>query len=454
MAFSIVPISPAPDRSLHLGAAGSPHCAPAARPILLAALLCAPALAAADGAAIEGGVLTRFQDRPALLAHAGTTPLTSEAFGRSFVLANNVSECFQALSHNSDDPCLAPDAVASGFAVRTRLGSVFFEGFDIDLVMLGAGFLGVPVHAVGNNVISGPVDNPTVIDFQPPVTLVGMDLHEPIISGAVAIRAFGADDQDLGGFQVEMVGTSGFAGFASSAPVSRVELQTVAQDGGELFSGLLFGGGAGQLRGPDAVDFGVLTVGSQAAVDIELSNDGGLDLPVPVVGGLGGLPAQFTVLADACSGAVVPAGASCLLRLAFVPGHAGVVTYDLALSPVADTAIRLRGEGRTPRLASVPGHLDFGQVAPGASSAPQTLTLSNLTGAVVAGQLPQLPAVLTRVGGDCPPGAIVLAPGEHCSLDLVFAPSTPGPFDAELVLQSGSHAAARTTVSGLAGGAP
>lgn len=422
--------------------------------LLAAALLCAPTLAV-SGAGTEGGVLQRFLDRPALIAHAGDMPLTSEEFARTFVLPGALAECFQAVSSQSDDPCFAPGAAQAGFAVRTRMGNVHHNGSDVDLVLLGPGFLGLPVHAIGNNVLAGPPGNPTVIDFDPPVTLVGLDLFEPIESGTVAIRAIGPGEQDLGGFEVDMVGISGFAGFASPVPVVRIEFDTVvAESGGELFSGLVFGGGPGQLAGPDRVDFGSQALGGESVIDIELRNDGWLDLHLPGLAGLAQLPAHFTVIADGCTGATVSPGGVCVLRMAFAPGHDGVVAHELALAPVADAAIRLRGEGRTPRLATAPGHLDFGQVAAGASSAPQTLILSNLTGAVVGSQLPALPAAIERVGGNCPSAAIALAPGEQCSLELVFAPPTAGPFDAELVLQAGAYTVGRTTVSGLGGGAP
>lgn len=444
---------PGPDRPRRSGT-GAPAAAPLATLCLATALAWAPAGQAAPSG---GEPVQWFDSRAALLAHAGATPLLEETWARGFAPAGSLAECFQAVAARSDDPCLAPGAAATGFAVRTRLGSVFFEGSDVDLVMLGQGFAGVPARAVGNNVIGGGELTPTVIDFDPAVTLVGLTVHEPIVGGDVRIRAFGAGDVELADQVVVLSAGTGFGGFASTEPVVRVEINAVDADGGELFSGLMYGGGEGRLQAAaDEADFGIGLRGERLEAVVSLANTGWLPLAVPGLPGLAALPAPFAVADDGCTGAVLAPGEACGLTLAFTPGHDGEFRHPLELGPVGEGQVVLTGQARGPRLATQPGHLSFGEVAVGGSSSPQALTVTNLTGATVR-QVPlALPAQFERTGGDCGAATIELAPGESCTLVLAFSPGGPGEFDGDLAFLHDGRLAALATVSGraVAGGAP
>lgn len=430
-----------------------PCCAPILSAGLAAALAAAPAISAA---APEGAAVQWFPDRAALIAHAGATPLLEETWARGFAPAGSLAECFQAVGARVDDPCLAPGAAVAGFAVRTRLGSVFYNGADVDLVMLGEGFLGLPGRAVGNNVIGEGELTPTVIEFSPPVTLVGLTLHEPMSGGDVRVRVFGAGDQPLAEQVVALPGGNGFGGFSSSVPVVRVEFNAIAPDGGELFSGLLFGGGGGRLEVAGGGDFGIGLRGERRETTVVLANSGALELAVAGFPALAALPAPFAVVGDQCTGAVLPPGATCELVLSFTPAHDGEFRHVLPLEPVAEEGIELSGQARGPRLATEPGHLSFGEVAIGTGSAPQQLVLTNLTGAAVTQVPVVLPEAVARAGGDCGEATIDLAPGESCTLSLAFHPTDAGEFDAELPFLQAGRVAALATISGRAttGGAP
>lgn len=442
-----------PERLRRAGA-GVPAGGHLATVCLAAALAWSPASPAASSG---DDPVQWFASRAALLAHAGATPLAEETWARGFAPAGSLAECFQAVGERVDDPCLSPGAAVAGFAVRTRLGSVFFEGTDVDLVMLGEGFAGVPARAVGNNVIGGGELTPTVVDFAPAVTLVGLTLHEPMTGGDVRIRVFGTGGVELADQVVVLPGGTGFGGFASTAPVVRVEINAVAADGGELFSGLLFGGGEGRLQSAaDVADFGIGLRGQRLETTLSLVNAGWLELAVPGLPGLATLPAPFAVADDACTGAVLDPGDTCEVTLAFTPAHDGEFGHLLELGPVGAGGVALSGQARGPRLAAQPGHLSFGEVAVGTSSSPQALTLTNLTGAPVR-QVPlALPAQLARTGGDCGASTIDLAPGESCTLVLTFSPGVPGEYDVDLPFEHAGGLAALATVSGRAsaGGAP
>jgi hypothetical protein len=81
--------------------------------------------------------------------------------------------------------------------------------------------------------------------------------------------------------------------------------------------------------------------------------------------------------------------------------------------------------------------IDFGAVAPGGISAPQTLTISssgNLALEVVA--ISGVTGAFEALGGSCPSAPFDLAPGGTCTLDFQFAPADDQPQLLDLVFES------------------
>ncbi len=399
----------------------------------------------------DPGDLDIYDTRHGLLAAADGVPLRQEDFAAGFTTPGMVSTCFQAVGHLANDPCFAPGDLQPGFGIRSSRGSIFDANqADVDVVTLGESILGTPTKVVGANIPDLPW-NPTRIDFDPHPTVIGMDVYDGMQGQTVQLWVYDAAEQLIGSFSVEPTATNApvFAGFISPVPVRRVEINALVEGGAELIGHLIYGGGAGRLVAAQSqLDFGPLAVGDSAEGELELINHGHLD---HLVSTLPVLPAPYQLLNDGCSGITLAMDESCSVEIGLAPQHEGNFDRPFRFGEGEHDRVRLRGQARGPRLASVPGHLDFGSVAAGASSPPQTLTLVNLTGATVrASQAALVAPPFSRVGGDCAVGAIELQPGDACTLELVFAPAAAGEFDADLHLQAGATRIVRASLHGVA----
>lgn len=381
------------------------------------------------------GTLQVFDDRDELLAAVAGIDLVHEDFSGSLVPEFGQRICYQAVGHQSNDPCFIPGDLAPGFGMRSSRGSIFSNQVDIDLVVLDT-YMGLPTPMIGNNVQDLPY-NPLRIDFDPLVTVVGMDVLDGLLGGPVQIDAYGPDESLIGSFTVQPPGQglTEFAGMVSHVPISRVDVNAPTDGGAELIGRLLFGGGIGSLAAVDgAIDLGTLAAGSPSAGSFQLANIGHLALDNLQ---LQPLPAPFVLAADGCTGTDLAAGQTCTLDIALAGTDSGL--HLATWQPLADSgpAIGLRADVVPARLQTAPGHLDFGDVAAGSSSATQSVTVFNNTGAVIGTGLPVvLPAPFSRVGGDCPEAGIELAPDASCQLDIVFSPPAVGEYDSELAVYS------------------
>lgn len=402
------------------------------------------------------GALQVYVDRSGLLAAVDGIAISQEDFTGSLVPAGNLRVCYQAVGNRSDDPCFAPGDLVPGFGVRSSRGSIFdVNTVDVDIVALGEGFMDMPFPVIGNNVLDLPY-NPLRIDFDPPVTIVGMDAFDGMQGGPVQIDAYDGDGALIGGFTVQPAGASSpaFAGFTSAVPVHRVDVNAQTDGGGELIGQLLFGGGAGRLASADAgFDLGTVSLGSGTAVEFELVNHGHL----PVTGiQLPALPAPFQLTDDNCTGSSVPGGEACTIAIGVSGAAPGVHLATWHPGGDDDSAVALRADVVPARLQTAPGHLDFGVVAAGGTSAPQSVTVRNGTGASIATGIPVvLAAPFVRAGGDCPASGIELAPGASCQLDIVFSPQAAGDYDSELPLYNADGSPGGISLAGRGtGGAP
>lgn len=414
-----------------------------------------PALAGAPLVERGNGSLQVFNDRDDLLAAAAGIDLVHEDFSGSLVPAYGQRVCYQAVGHRSNDPCFVPGDLAPGFGMRSSRGSIFANQIDIDLIVLDS-YMGLPTPMIGNNVLDLPY-NPVRIDFDPLVSVVGMDVLDGILGGPVQIDAYGSDESLLGSFTVQPPGKglTGFAGMISSVPISRVDVNAPTDGGGELIGRLLFGGGVGRLATVDGeLDLGTVAAGSPPVATFELANTGHLALEAVQ---LQPLPAPFVLAADQCSGSDLAGGATCTLEVALAGTAPGL--HLATWQPLGGDGpeIGLRADVVAARLHTVPGHLDFGDVVAGTSSAPQSVTVINSTGATFNTGLPVVvPAPFNRVGGDCPEAGIELAPDHSCELDIVFSPQTAGDHDSDLTVYNVGEGPGGITLAGrgVQGGAP
>ncbi len=403
------------------------------------------------------GSLQVFDDRDDLLAAVAGIDLVHEDFSGGLVPASGMRVCYQAVGHRANDPCFVPGDLEPGFGVRSSRGSIFDENtIDIDIVALGAGFLGIPDTVIGNNVTDLPY-NPLRIDFHPATTVVGMDVYDGMLGGPVQIDAYALDDSLIGTFTVQPadINVAAFAGMISDVPIRRVEVNAPSDGGGELIGRLLFGGGAGHLAAVHGdVDLGTVAVGATAGAALELANRGHLALAEIQ---LQSVPAPFTITADGCTGLQLAGGKTCTVEIAFAGAGAGV--HLATWWPIGNDgpAIQLRADAVAARLQTAPGHLDFGDIPAGTSSSTQAVTVSNGTGAAIGTGLPvSVPAPFSRAGGDCPEAGIALAPGASCQLEIAFSPPAAGDYDSDLILYDADGGPGGISLAGrgVSGGTP
>jgi hypothetical protein len=138
---------------------------------------------------------------------------------------------------------------------------------------------------------------------------------------------------------------------------------------------------------------------------------------------------NFSVGDETCTTASpLPAGGSCTVDIVFSPGArgelAGLIRFSSNIGRVNG---RLEGIGLAPVVSTSPRPLAFGSTEVGASTAPQTVTVTNAGDAplVVTGVTPNRTAGNFHIDGEsCTVSPV--APGETCTVDVVFTPLARG----------------------------
>jgi hypothetical protein len=88
-------------------------------------------------------------------------------------------------------------------------------------------------------------------------------------------------------------------------------------------------------------------------------------------------------------------------------------------------------------LVVTPETLDFGGIDVGHAGTPMTVTLSNRGGEILTiGQVDTAAAPFAQAGGSCGPLPIVLAMNASCTLEFSFAPTSFGPFEQSIGIDS------------------
>jgi len=205
---------------------------------------------------------------------------------------------------------------------------------------------------------------------------------------------------------------------------------------------------------PTALTFASQKVGqpSQPFV-VTVSNSGGA--PMANIGFqiTGQSASSFSIAATNC-GALLNNGSSCTVSVVFTPSATGGSAATLAISSstsgVAAISVPLSGTGTAPGAIQVsPAHLAFPIVAPGQSSPPQGVFITN-TGVNPLTQLNlALSPPFSLSGSTC---AATLAAGSSCSAGVLFSPAVNGTFSSALTVSSPSLSTTATvTLSGIGG---
>jgi hypothetical protein len=213
---------------------------------------------------------------------------------------------------------------------------------------------------------------------------------------------------------------------------------------------------------PAVTDFGATTIGTPRELDLTLRNSGNLPLTPasPVTAITGSQAAEFAVVSPACG--PLASGATCVVRVRFVPGADGVRTASITASyrvasaaavvPISATA-RLTGTGAVApvlALTITPGELVFPDTVVGTASPSQVLTVRN------TGNQPNAIASVTPGGthpaefpvSGCAPG-LSLAPNATCDLTVVFQPANVGPRSATVEVRGAGGSVASGAARGV-----
>ena len=205
---------------------------------------------------------------------------------------------------------------------------------------------------------------------------------------------------------------------------------------------------------PTALTFAAQKVGQPSPASLlTVSNTGGA--PMANIGFqlTGQSAASFSIAATTC-GALLNNGASCTVSVVFTPSATGGSAASLVISSstggVAAISVPLNGTGSAPGAIQVtPAQLAFPIVAPGQSSPPQGVFITN-TGVNPLSQLNlALSAPFSLSGSTC---TGTLAAGSSCSTGVVFSPAVNGTFTSALTVSSPSLSTTATvTLSGIGG---
>jgi hypothetical protein len=194
----------------------------------------------------------------------------------------------------------------------------------------------------------------------------------------------------------------------------------------------------------NSLTFPKIPLGQTTSLSLTLSNLGGGTLNLPGVT----ITGDFSIQANTC-GTQVLAGASCTVTVGFTPTKKGSrkgtlrFTDDAASSP---QNVTLSGSGLS--IALSPAAFDFGPELVGQMTAPQTVTISNvstatvnLTGFSVTGASADYSTSGITCGGS-------LAAGASCSLNLSFDPTKKGVRAAKFNVANSGGGTATATLTG------
>lgn len=407
----------------------------------------------------DPGGLTRHDDLASFEAATATMDLQFEDFEGGFGDITSGVDCFQALGRDSNDACFAPGDLVPGFAMRSSRGSIFGEAGDSDLVKLGPWVTGTPSTVVGAYQPVGA----THISFEPDVVAVAMNVFDVLQGQTVAVTAYAAGDVQIGTLTVSTpaIAQAAFLGLTSDTPIDRIELDALAEGGAEMIDDLYFGGRAGVLElaipvaspergagGVTRIELEPAAVGATAITSVPFRNAGHLPLAISA---LPPLSAPLSWTGGTCTGTALAPGATCTAQIAFAPTHEGRFDSVIADATVLAQSLTVTAEAQVDHVTPVPGHLEFGIVASGGQSTPQTITLRNFTALEASAVALTTSGPFVAAGGTCGAAPFELPPGAGCTLIYRFAPTSDGDFAGRVEIEMEGGARVRAGLTGRTG---
>jgi hypothetical protein len=177
---------------------------------------------------------------------------------------------------------------------------------------------------------------------------------------------------------------------------------------------------------PDPFDFGDVKVGSPAAShEFTVTNDGSLLLVIPV-GGVSVTGAGFSKGADGCSDKIILLGGSCKFTVLFDPGSAGPQSGLASITsndPASPYGVSLSGNGTVPVAVPSPT-LSFATAINDSDTETITLTNSGDADLVVSAAALTGSDMFTKIVTATPCAGSTLHPGDHCTVDIKFSPTS------------------------------
>jgi hypothetical protein len=180
---------------------------------------------------------------------------------------------------------------------------------------------------------------------------------------------------------------------------------------------------------PSLKDFGEVAIGTTtAAQTFTVTNIGGTTHGPLAVTLAGADPAAFALVADNCSGTMLPPIASCTFGVTFTPHASGEATeYVQVTTPSGHSIAGLRGSGLDPVLRVDLSSRDFGSVPQAALSEYARFEVTNVSATATA-------PLMTTIGGMHPNdftiaaatntcANLALAPGATCAVEVRFEPT-------------------------------
>ncbi|MGA3089990.1 MAG: choice-of-anchor D domain-containing protein [Terriglobales bacterium] len=203
--------------------------------------------------------------------------------------------------------------------------------------------------------------------------------------------------------------------------------------------------GATAVLSATKLTFPKTPIGQTSELPVTLTNTGFATLDLSNVAVTG----DFSVQSNPC-GTQLVAGANCTLTVGFTPAAKGSLKGILQLTdnaPNNPQQVTLTGTGVS--IAASPTALNFGSEAVGQTTAPQTVTIANLSGASVnltAITIQGTPTDYTISGDSC---GSSLPANTSCSVNVSFHPTKSGPRHATLNIANSGGGTASAALSGI-----
>ena len=198
---------------------------------------------------------------------------------------------------------------------------------------------------------------------------------------------------------------------------------------------------------PTTLNWGDVAVGSSSGVKtVTLQNNQTTATTISSVT----TGADFAISQNSC-GSQVAAGGMCTVSLIFRPTSSGAKSEPLTFTDNAgnspQTAV-LSGTGTVGSLLFTPGSLTFAATAEYSTSAPQTATLTNKSGAVITLSSITVSGAFGETN-NCPTGASgTFAAGASCTVSVTTKPTSVGSYSGSVNVKVSSGSGTTLTLNG------